>query len=155
MCLRPSIDTRSEAVRSRAGLSYDGITIPPSDLDTLAKHLAMYEVIGLDEFQFFSADAVPLLHDAMRRGKVILVSGLDTDFRGDVFPAALALLASPETIVQRTRAVCPVCRQHNATRTQRLRNGEPVRRDDPVVAVEGADDDTTYEPRCVEHHVVR
>lgn len=154
ICIRPATDTRSENIRSRSGLSYDGLTIPPDDVTTLRRLLEEYDVIGVDESQFFSPDVVPHLHDAMRRGKTILVSGLDTDFRGGVFPTALALLALPETIVQRTRAVCAVCRQHTASRTQRLKNGEPVRRDEPIVAVEGAEAATTYEPRCVEHHAV-
>lgn len=155
ICLRPATDTRSEDVRSRSGLSFTGITIPQNDIASLEKILSEYEVIGVDEFQFFSPEIVPILHAAMLRGKIILASGLDTDFRGTVFPTSLALMAIPETLVQRTRAVCAVCRQHNATRTQRLKNGEPVQRDEPVVAVEGADDHTTYEPRCVQHHEVR
>lgn len=154
ICVRPATDTRSDDVRSRSGLTFAGVTVPNDDPQTLAEILSKYDVIGVDEFQFFSPRMVPLLHDAMRNGKTILISGLDTDFRGEVFPAALALLALPETIVQRTRAVCAVCRQHNATRTQRLKNGEPVRRDEPVVEVEGAEATTTYEPRCVEHHAV-
>ncbi len=155
ICLRPATDTRSDSVRSRSGLSFDGITIPQNDVASLEKVLSDYDVIGVDEFQFFAPEIVPALHAAMMRGKIILASGLDTDFRGVVFPTSLALMAIPETLVMRTRAVCAVCRQHNATRTQRLQNGEPVHRDEPVVAVEGADDHTTYEPRCAQHHEVR
>lgn len=155
ICVRPSTDTRSDDVRSRSGISFDGLTVPNNDPETFKQILDQYDVIGVDEAQFFAPDIVPLLHAAMQRGKTILVSGLDTDFRGEVFPTALALLAFPETVVQRTRAVCAVCRQHNATRTQRLKNGEPVPRDEPVVAVEGAEATITYEPRCIEHHVVR
>lgn len=154
ICVRPSTDTRGDSVKSRSGMSFDGMTVPQSDPATLSRLIEQYDVIGVDETQFFSPEIVPILHAAMRGGKTILVSGLDTDFRGEIFPTALALLALPETIVQRTRAVCAVCRQHNATRTQRLKNGEPVRRDEPTVAVEGAETTITYEPRCVEHHVV-
>lgn len=154
ICLRPATDTRSEDVRSRSGLSFAGLTIPFDDLNALRRVLEEYHVIGIDEVQFFSPDIVPLLHDAMRRGKVILVSGLDSDFRGELFPATTALIAFPETIIKRTRAVCAVCLQHNATRTQRLKNGEPVRRDEPQIAVEGAESSITYEPRCLEHHVL-
>ena len=155
ICIRPATDTRGENVRSRSGISYDGLTVPQSDPESLKQTLAQYDVIGVDEVQFFSPEIVPLLHEAMRQGKVILISGLDTDFRGEMFPTASALFNYPETIIQRSRAVCAVCRQHNATRTQRLKNGEPVRRDEPVVAVEGAEATVSYEPRCVEHHVIR
>ncbi|MFZ2804523.1 MAG: thymidine kinase [Patescibacteria group bacterium] len=155
VCLRPATDTRSDVIRSRSGLSYDGLTIPADDLDALRRALTDYAVIGLDEAQFFSPDVVPLLHDALRQGKTILISGLDTDFRGEVFPTALALMALPETIVERSRAVCSVCREHNASRTQRLKNGEPASANEPIVAVEGAEATITYEPRCLAHHVIR
>lgn len=154
ICLRPAMDTRSTNIQSRSGLHYDGLTVQENDLDALRRVLHDYDVIGLDEAQFFSTDVVPLLHDALRNGKIILISGLDTDFRGEVFPTALALMALPETVVERSRAVCSVCRQHNATRTQRLKNGEPVKRDEPIVAVEDADTQITYEPRCIAHHVI-
>ncbi len=154
ICIRPSTDTRDENVRSRSGMTFDGLTVTGADNTALGKVIERYDVIGIDEAQFFSPDIIPLLHNAMQCGKIILVSGLDTDFRGEIFPTSLALLALPETIVQRTRAVCAVCRQHNATRTQRLKNGKPVRRDEPTVAVEGTETQISYEPRCIEHHVV-
>ncbi|MEO5927847.1 MAG: thymidine kinase [Patescibacteria group bacterium] len=152
ICLRPALDTRSSRVESRSGLAYDGLTVPERDIDAIRNAIVNYDVIGIDELQFFSTDLVPLLDELMRSGKTILVSGLDTDFRGEMFPTATALMAIPETSIQRSRAVCSVCRQHNATRTQRLRNGEPVRMDDPVLAVEQHGVAVTYEPRCVLHH---
>lgn len=155
VCIRPATDTRSEKIQSRSGMSYSGLTIGDSDLDGIRGVLEHYDVLGVDEAQFFSPAIVPVLHQATLRGKTILISGLDTDFRGEVFPTALALLALPETVVQRTRAVCSSCRQHNATRTQRLKDGEPVGRDEPVVAVEDSNATISYEPRCLEHHVVR
>ncbi|MCI0479418.1 thymidine kinase, partial [Candidatus Uhrbacteria bacterium] len=154
VCIRPATDTRTENVESRAGLRFDGLTVQDADLETIKGILDRYEVVGVDEAHFFPPSIVPLLADAMRRGKTILVAGLDADFRGDTFPTALALLSLPETSVQRTPAVCCVCRKHNATRTQRLKDGQPARRDDPTVMIEGEDVVITYEPRCLEHHVI-
>jgi thymidine kinase len=154
ICLRPATDTRSEKVQSRSGLCYDGLTVPESDLDAVRRVMDEYDVIGIDEVQFFPPGIVPILLDAVRRGKRILVAGIDTDFRGEAFPITAALLALPETDVQRTRAVCGVCREYNATRTQRLQDGQPARRDDPTVLVDGSNSVITYEPRCIEHHVI-
>lgn len=154
ICLRPSIDTRSEQVQSRSGLLYASVTVPPRDATEMERLIEDRQVVGVDEFQFFPLDMVAILERAMRQGKIILVSGLDTDFRGEIFPAAQALIAIPETIVHRTRAVCSVCLQHNATRTQRLRNGEPVRATDPLVLVDQAAADVTYQARCVRHHQI-
>lgn len=155
ICVRPATDNRSDKIQSRSGLSYDGITIPDADTTALTRILDEYRVIGIDEAQFFSINIIPLLHRGMKQGKIILISGLDSDFRGEIFPTALALLSLPETIVQRSRAVCSVCREHNATRTQRLKNGEPVSIDEPVVAVEHIGTEITYEPRCVSHHILK
>ncbi|MBU1032787.1 MAG: thymidine kinase [Patescibacteria group bacterium] len=154
VCIRPMTDTRSRKVESRAGLTYEAISIPDADEQTVTDIIERYDVIGVDEMQFFSKDIVPILHQAARHGKVILTSGLDTDFRGLVFPSALALFSLPETEIHRSRSVCSVCRKHNATRTQRLKNGQPVNRNEPTVAIEGADANYSYEPRCSDHHVV-
>lgn len=153
ICIRPALDTRSSMVESRAGLRYDGITLAENDLDGVQQMLKQYDVIGVDEVQFFIPEIATVLQHALRQGKTILIAGLDTDFRGAMFPTSLALLSLPETVIQRTRAVCRICRKHNATRTQRLDNGTPARSDAPVIAVEGAETNITYEPRCIEHHV--
>lgn len=154
-CIRPTLDTRSTQVQSRSGLLHDAIAIDAHDLEALAKTMAPIAVIGIDEIQFFPPTIVPLLEAELRRGKTILVSGLDNDFKGHVFPTAQALMNLPETIVQRSRAVCGVCHKYNATRTQRLRNGEPVSADDPAVLVEGSQDAVTYEARCIAHHEIK
>jgi len=155
ICLRPAVDTRSSNIESRSGLMYDGLSVPENDADAVAKAIEAYRVIGVDELQFFTPAIIAVLDEAMRNGKTVLASGLDADFRGEMFPTALALMSLPETVIQRSRAVCSVCREHNATRTQRLRDGEPVERDEPTVSVEMPGARTTYEARCVEHHVVR
>lgn len=155
LCLRPSIDKRTPTVQSRSGLLHDAVAVDAQDLDAIAKLIEGSAVIGIDEVQLFPAGLVPILEAELRRGKTILVSGLDTDFRGEVFPASAALLALPETDVQRSRAVCAVCRRYNATRTQRLRNGEPVSKNDPQVLIEGSQENVTYEARCLEHHQVK
>ena len=154
VCLRPSLDTRTPTVQSRSGLLYDAMAVDIHDMDTMQTAMEKFEVIGVDEFELFTADIAPLLERELRLGKTVLISGLDTDFRGEMFPAAHAIMALPETIVQRLRAVCGVCRNYNATRTQRLRNGEPVSADDPIILIEGSQANVTYEARCLEHHQV-
>lgn len=152
VCLRPTLDTRTPTVQSRSGLLYDAIAVDPARLQDLEESMKNFRVIGLDEFELFSEEVVPVLARQSREGKTILVSGLDTDFRGLPFPAAHALMALPETLIQRLRAVCAVCHQYNATRTQRLRDGEPVSVQDPIILIEGSQANVTYEARCLEHH---
>lgn len=152
ICLRPAIDTRTSTLESKSGLKLDGQIVNPEDLDTIKELIRDKWVIGVDEVNFFTPELVPILVEELRRGKTILLSGIDTNFRAELFPTTQAILAIPETIVQRSRSVCSICRQHNATRTQRLRNGKPVPKDDPMVLVEGSAENVTYEARCLEHY---
>ncbi len=152
ICLRPATDVRTAKVQSRAGLLLDGFTVDATDLEGIRAAIRDKWVIGIDEVNFFTPELVPILVDELRKGKTILVSGIDTDFRGELFPTTQALLAVPETIVERSRAVCAVCRQHNATRTQRLRDGKPVPKNDPQILVEGSAANVSYEARCLQHH---
>ncbi|MDO8583933.1 MAG: thymidine kinase [bacterium] len=154
ICLRPLSDTRTEKVQSRTGLLYDALAVDANDMIAVQKAMQGKAVIGIDEIQFFPAQIASVLEDELRKGKIILAAGLDTDFRGILFPSAAAIMAIPETIIQRSRAVCSVCHQYNATRSQRLRNGKPVPIDDPPVVVENSDAVTTYEARCLEHHEI-
>lgn len=152
ICLRPAIDTRTSTLESKSGLKLDGHIVDPADLETIKGLIHDKWVIGVDEVNFFTPGLVPILVEELRHGKTILLSGIDTNFRAELFPTTQAILAIPETIVQRSRSVCSICRQHNATRTQRLRNGKPVPKSDPMVLVEGSAENVTYEARCLEHY---
>lgn len=155
VCLRPESDLRTADLSSRSGLVFhDAVYLPEHNLAALENYLREYTVIGLDEVHFFPPDIVPLIARARRNGKTILLSGLDTDFTATPFPTTLAVMGLPETEIVRFMAVCEVCKRHNATRSQRLHNGKPARRSDPIVSVEGSDRTVTYEPRCLADHVV-
>ncbi len=155
ICIRPCTDIRTPHVQSRSGLLHDAEAIHPENMEELARIIEPMVVIGIDEVQLFSPTLIIVLEKALRQGKTLLLSGLDTDFRGVVFPTSHAIMALPETIIQRSRAVCAVCHEYNATRTQRLFKGEPVSIHDPIVVIEGSAADVTYEARCLAHHAIR
>ena len=152
ICLRPATDTRTTKLQSKSGLTLDGEIVDINDIDKIKELVRDKWVIGVDEVNFFTPELVPVLVQELRRGKTILLSGIDTNFRAELFPTTQAILAVPEVVIQRSRSVCSVCRQHNATRTQRLRDGKPVPKDDPMVLVEGSAQNVTYEARCLEHY---
>ncbi|GAB4575105.1 MAG: thymidine kinase [Anaerolineae bacterium] len=106
-------------------------------------------VVGIDEAQFFD-EALPEIVDVLagRRVRVIL-AGLDMDFRGEPFGVMPALMARAEEVTK-LHAICVKCGEE-ASRTQRLVNGQPARYDDPVIMVGAAE---VYEARCREHHEV-
>jgi thymidine kinase len=71
------------------------------------------------------------------------------DFRGEPFGPMPALLALADDI-QKLHAICVTCGE-DATRTQRLVNGQPANYHDPIIMV-GASE--AYEARCRKHHSV-
>ena len=109
------------------------------------------DVVCIDEIQFFNEDIINICETLANRGIRVIVAGLDTDFKGDPFPITANLLARAEEVTKLT-AICAKCGRE-ATRTQRLVNGEPASSDGPIVLV-GATE--SYEPRCRHcHQVVR
>ena len=147
---KPVIDNRYDhmKVTSHSGLDVDAFPVG-SSAEILEKLDPEATVIGVDEAQFFDEGVVDVVEGLANRGLRVLVTGLDTDFRGEPFGCMPELMARAEK-VDKLRAICMVCGE-DATRTQRLVNGEPARYDDPIVVV-GAQE--MYEARCRKHHEV-
>ncbi|HEX9029544.1 MAG TPA: thymidine kinase [Anaerolineales bacterium] len=147
---KPAIDNRyaEEKVTSHAGTDFDAIPIQCA-ADILNLLDSSTTVVAIDEAQFFDPYVITLVHILADRGLRVIVAGLDTDFRGEPFGPMPVLMAQAE-IVDKLHAICMVCGEQ-ASRTQRLVNGQPARYDDPVVIV-GASE--MYEARCRQHHQV-
>ncbi|HEY2981994.1 MAG TPA: thymidine kinase [Anaerolineales bacterium] len=147
---KPAIDNRYavEKVTSHAGSNFDAQPVQ-SAAEMRASVDADTTVVGVDEAQFFDAEIVQVVQELAARGVRVLAAGLDLDFRGEPFGPMPLLLAQAES-VDKLHAICMVCGEE-ASRTQRLVNGNPARYDDPVVIV-GASE--MYEARCRKHHEV-
>jgi thymidine kinase len=147
---KPAIDVRYavEKVTSHAGSNYDATPVEKS-IDVLSKIDKDTTVVAIDEAQFFDPEVVQVVQQLASRGTRVLVAGLDTDFRGEPF-GPMPILMSIAERVDKLHAICMVC-GNEASRTQRLVNGNPARYDDPVVIV-GASE--MYEARCRVHHEV-
>jgi thymidine kinase len=95
------------------------------------------QVIGIDEGQFLGPDLVKVCERLARRGKRVIVAGLDQDYRGKPFEPMPQLLAIAEYITK-TLAICVVCgNPANRSYRKKRRTGR--------VLVGGAD---LYEARC-------
>jgi thymidine kinase len=147
---KPAIDIRYavEKVASHTGSTFDAIPVEKAaeirlklDNDTT--------IVGIDEAQFFDAEVVVVARELAARGVRVLVAGLDMDFRGEPFGSMPVLMSEAEDVTK-LHAICMSCGD-DASRTQRLVNGNPARYDDPVVIV-GASE--LYEARCRLHHEV-
>lgn len=147
---KPGFDVRysSEKVTSHAGNEYDAFPVENiSEIPTFL--LDDVTLVAIDEAQFFGEEIIPVVQDLVDKGIRVIVGGLDMDFRGLPFGQMPMLLAQAE-FVDKLHAICMVCGEE-ATRTQRLVDGEPAYFDDPIIIV-GASE--MYEARCRIHHQV-
>ena len=147
---KPLIDTRYglEKVTSHNGQDFQAIPVPNSA--ELVKCIApTTTVIAVDEAQFFDHALIEAVGVMAMGGIRVMCAGLDLDFRGEPFGPIPTLMCLAEEVTK-LHAICAVCGE-DASRTQRLVNGEPARFDDPVIMV-GASE--AYEARCREHHIV-
>jgi len=158
LLVRPLIDDRTEAsvVRSRSGAAYSSkVVSDPLEIEAFAKD-AWADVIAVEEAQFFPAGLVPVVERLAGAGRMVIVSGLNTDFRGRPFGPMPELMAIADGVTSLT-AICTVCGDE-ATRTQRLIDGRPAGAEEPLVVVGGLASDMptprreTYEARCRAHH---
>lgn len=147
---KPDIDDRYgiQFVTSHTGQNIEcqALASAHSMIDCLAPDTT---VVAIDEAQFFDDGIVAVANALATRGIRVIVAGLDTDFRGEPFGAMPELMCRAEEVTK-LHAICVVCGDE-ASRTQRLVNGKPARRDDPIILV-GATE--AYEARCRLHHEV-
>jgi len=147
---KPRLDNRysEEEVVSHNGTKVIAIPIESSK-DIWAYITDEYDVIGIDEAQFFDEGIIDVISRLANHGFRVIVAGLDQDFRGEPFGPMPTIMAGAE-LVTKLQAVCQVCGSP-ASRTQRLINGEPAGYEDPIILI-GATE--AYEPRCRHHHEV-
>ncbi|MGE6487324.1 thymidine kinase [Paenisporosarcina sp. NPDC076898] len=147
---KPRLDNRysEEEVVSHNGTKVIAVPVERSK-DIWGYISDEYDVIGIDEAQFFDEGIVEVVQRLANHGFRVIVAGLDQDFRGEPFGPMPTLMAGAEQVTK-LQAVCQVCGSP-ASRTQRLINGEPAGYEDPIILI-GATE--AYEPRCRHHHEV-
>jgi len=147
---KPEIDDRysEEEVVSHNGTTV--IAYPVASSSHIESFVTdAYDVIAIDEAQFFDDGIIEVVMKLADRGFQVIIAGLDQDFRGEPFGPMPHLMAVAEQVTK-LHAVCTVCGS-SASRTQRLINGTPAGYDDPVILVGAAE---AYEARCRQHHQV-
>jgi thymidine kinase len=143
LIVKPGIDDRFDIshVVSHSGIRMRAVGVGgPQDIPRFAEG---YEVIGIDEVQFFHSRIVDECVELADRGVRVVVAGLDLDFRAEPFGPMPELLARAE-LVDKLHAVCHRC-GGGATRTQRLVGGEPAPFSGETIQVGALD---AYEARC-------
>lgn len=111
--LNGSITTHWSAF-SKADVNFDCLVT--SDLSNLYPHLLAYDVIGIDEYQFFpqsSCEVVRKLVDL--DDKIIHCVGLDGNFKRERFGFILDLIPIADKI-KKISAKCELCMRNNTKR---------------------------------------
>lgn len=152
LLFKPSIDTRwdIDKVSTHNGNSFESVTITAADEIYDYVKGKKYDIIGIDEIQFLDRDIITVINDLADKGMRVIVAGLDMDFKAEPFHPMPEIMAISE-MVTKLHAVCNKCGKE-ASRSQRLINGEPAKYDDPIVVI-GADE--SYEARCRHCHEIK
>lgn len=144
--ISPEIDTRTHGdyIESRNGLWLDAIKVRNSAqiLSVIKKD---DEIVAIDELQFFDEYIVKVISKLIESGLKVIGTGLDLDFKSEPFGYMPELMCLA-TKIDKLSAVCMKCGCENATRTQRLVDGNPVDKNSPLIMIGGNE---TYEARCI------
>lgn len=157
LVFKAAIDQRYQdgetCIVSYSGAKFPATLVPTENPGMMLSHVEgrQLDVVAIDEIQFFDVSVISVVQALLDRGLTVVVAGLNQDFRGIPFgpmPNLLALADSNEQLY----AVCHVCGEPIATKTQRLRaDGTPASANDPLVMVGSTD---FYQARCRRCHRV-
>jgi len=105
---KPSVDTRYD---EEDVVSHDANAVksnPVQNASQILFYAEDFEVVGIDEAQFFSDELVSVCNELANRGKRVIVAGLDMDFTGKPFGPIPQLMATAE-YVTKVHAICIRC----------------------------------------------
>lgn len=102
---KPEIDSRGlgNYISTHNNKKYKASTV--TNENEILEKSRKYDVVGIDEGQFFSNPLVDICNVLANEGKRIIVAGLDMDFRGKPFGPMPNLMATTE-FVNKLHAVC-------------------------------------------------
>ena len=152
LLFKPSIDNRYEEnkVSTHNGNSFESVNIDKAEQIYDYVIDKKDDIIGIDEVQFFDDKIIEVINKLADEGIRVIVAGLDMDFKAEPFHPMPEIMAVSE-MVTKLHAVCNKCGKE-ASRSQRLIDGEPARYDDPIVVI-GASE--SYEARCRHCHEIK
>ncbi|MCD4772008.1 MAG: thymidine kinase [Bacteroidales bacterium] len=134
---KPTIDVRYDEENV---VSHDANSIHSTPVETASSILFYskdFEVVGIDEAQFFDDELSSVCNKLADDGKRVIVAGLDMDFSGKPFGPIPSLMATAE-YVTKVHAICMKC-GNLAQYSHRIIEGDKL-------VVLGEKDN--YEPLC-------
>jgi thymidine kinase len=105
---KPAMETRYD---DNDVVSHDenkASSIPVQNASQILFYAQDFEVVGIDEAQFFGNELVTVCNELAEKGKRVVVSGLDMDYQGKPFGPIPQLMAVAE-YVTKVHAICIRC----------------------------------------------
>jgi len=105
---KPTTDTRYDETNVVSHDENSILSIPVKNSREIIKAAQGYNVVGIDEAQFFDMDLVKVAQHLAIKGIRVIIAGLDMDYKGVPFGPVPHLLAVAEYITK-VHAICPHC----------------------------------------------
>ncbi len=105
---KPAVDTRYD---EEDVVSHNANAVKSNPVQNASQILFYdedFEVVGIDEAQFFDDELISVCNELANRGKRVIVAGLDMDFSGKPFGPIPKLMAIAE-YVTKVHAICIRC----------------------------------------------
>lgn len=105
---KPQIDKRYSEENVVSHDANSVASIPVQSASQILFYSNEYDVVGIDEAQFFDDELASVCEQLANAGVRVIVAGLDMDFQGKPFGPIPALLAKAE-YVTKVHAICMQC----------------------------------------------
>ena len=115
---KPFIDSRYS---TNEIVSHNNMKIESRSLKSsiqIKNYSSDFDVIGIDEAQFFDKDILKVCQELALYGKRVLIAGLDKDYRGLPFGSMPQLMCEADYL-DKLRAICVKC-SRSASYTKRI-----------------------------------
>ena len=105
---KPAVDTRYDEDDVVSHDSNSVASTPVQNATQILFYAEDFEVVGIDEAQFFGNELVKGCNEVAAKGKRVIVAGLDMDYLGKPFGPIPQLMATAE-YVTKVHAICMRC----------------------------------------------
>ena len=105
---KPGIDKRYDDDDVVSHDSKKSSSIPVENAAQILFYAEDFEVVGIDEAQFFGDELVNVCNELANNGKRVIIAGLDMDYLGKPFGPIPQLMATAE-YVTKVHAICMRC----------------------------------------------
>lgn len=108
--MKPEVDNRysEEEIVTHDGIKVDSMVIKKNEPFELQKVVDNYDVICIDEVQFFGDEIIVAANTLIMAGKTVIVAGLDMSYNAEPFKTTAIFATFAEEIVK-LKAVCSSC----------------------------------------------